>query len=330
VPYPDGMAAARIIRPMPFVWINGSFVDEDSATVSARDTGLLHGAGAFTTMRAYGGRPFMVERHLRRLRDTCEALFIPLQHKDDALAAAADELLARNGLTDARLRLTVTRGRAHADPLHGTRLEPTVLLTAAALEPYPQEYYERGMTVIALDEQKLNPYDLQAGHKTLNYLSRLSALREANRRGAGEALWFNVHNYLQNGSITNVFLVKGGALHTPPTNEELRDKDVRDATAYPKSNVLPGVTRSVVFDLAVEANVGIVRRSLAISDLLEADEVFVTNSNMGLMPVCRVERRAIGGDKPGPITRQLMAEYAKLVETAEVGGSNDAVQEGRS
>jgi branched-chain amino acid aminotransferase len=298
---------------MPFAWINGSFVDEESANVSARDTGLLHAAGAFTTMRAYGGRAFMLGRHLRRLRDTCEALFVPLQHKDDALAAASDELLSRNGLTDARLRLTVTRGRAHVDPLHGTRLEPTVLLTAAALEPYPQEYYERGMTVIVLDEQKLNPYDMQAGHKTLNYLSRLSALREANRRGAGEALWFNVHNYLQSGSITNVFLVKAGALHTPPTNEELRDSAVRDATAYPKSNALPGVTRSMVLDLAADAGTSVVRRSLTISDLLEADEVFITNSNMGLMPVCRVERKAIGDDKPGPVTRGVMAAYAALV-----------------
>lgn len=298
---------------MPFAWINGSFVDEDSATVSVRDTGLLHAAGVFTTMRAYAGRPFMLDRHLRRLRDSCEALFVPLQQKDAALAAAATELLSRNELADARMRLTVTRGRATVDPLHGTRLEPTVLMTAAALEPYPQEYYLKGMTVIALDEQKLNPYDLQAGHKTLNYFSRLAALREANRRGAGEALWFNVHNYLQSGSITNVFVVAGGELHTPPTNEELREEAVRAATAYPKSNVLPGVTRSAIFDLAAEAGIVVRKRSLTIADLLDADEAFVTNSNMGLMPVCRVERKAIGRDEPGPITRRLMEVYAELV-----------------
>lgn len=298
---------------MPFAWINGSFVDEENATVSVRDTGLLHAAGVFTTMRAYGGRVFRVDRHLARIRASSEALFIPLQFKDDALTAAADELLARNELQDARLRLTVTRGKATQDPLHGMRLEPTVLLTAAPLEPYPLEYYEKGMTVIVLDEQKLNPYDLQAGHKTLNYFSRLSALREANRRGGGEALWFNVHNYLQCGSISNVLLVKDGKLHTAPTDEELRDEQVRQATAYPKSNVLPGVTRSVVFDLAGEAGVGVVRRSLTVNDLLDADEVFITNSNMGIMPVCRVERKPIGQDKPGPITRRLMEAYARVV-----------------
>src|SRR5678815_4226425 len=111
-------------------------------------------------MRGYGGRVFQVERHLRRLRDSCEALFIPLQYKDEALRSAADELLRRNELSDARLRLTVTRGAARQDPLHGLRLEPNVFLTAAVLEPYPSEYYERGLTAILLDEQKLNPYDL--------------------------------------------------------------------------------------------------------------------------------------------------------------------------
>jgi branched-chain amino acid aminotransferase len=179
---------------MPTVWINARFEDESTASVSLRDAGLLHGAGVFTTMRSYGGKVFRLDQHLRRLRDSCEALFVPLQYKDDVLSGAADELQRRDGLSEARLRLTVTRGASTPDPLHGNRLEPTAFLTAAPLEPYPREYYERGLTAVLLDEQKLNPYDLQAGHKTLNYFSRLAALREANRRGAGEALWFNVHN----------------------------------------------------------------------------------------------------------------------------------------
>src|SRR5436305_14019182 len=110
---------------MPLVWLNGEYVEESAPAVSLRDTGLLHGAGVFTTMRSYGGRVFRLDRHLRRLRDSCEALFIPLQHKDGALSAAAGELLQRNSLADARLRLTVTRGAASPDPPHATRLEPT-------------------------------------------------------------------------------------------------------------------------------------------------------------------------------------------------------------
>src|SRR5690348_8952037 len=95
---------------MPTVWINARFEDESTASVSLRDAGLLHGAGVFTTMRSYGGKVFRLDQHLRRLRDSCEALFVPLQYKDDVLSGAADELQRRDGLSEARLRLTVTRG----------------------------------------------------------------------------------------------------------------------------------------------------------------------------------------------------------------------------
>ena len=234
---------------MALVWLNGSMIDEAQASVSVRDTGLLHAAGAFTTMRSYGGRVFRAAEHLTRLRALCEALSIPFPYTDDALSSAMSDLLAKNAAPDARLRLTLTRGSAQEDPAHGLRLVPTVLLSAVAIEPYPAEYYQRGMTVILLDQQKLNPYDLQAGHKTLNYFSRLAALRDANAKAAGEALWFNVHNYLESGSISNVFIAKNGELITPPTPADLLDSAVAQLTAYPKSAVLPGITRQAVLDL---------------------------------------------------------------------------------
>ncbi|HWE93986.1 MAG TPA: aminotransferase class IV [Tepidisphaeraceae bacterium] len=302
---------------MPTVWINGQFKDDAEAGVSLRDSGLLHAAGVFTTMRAYGGRVFRMPQHLRRLRDSCDALFIPLPHKDEALTAAAEELLGRNELGDARLRLTVTRGAVTQDPLHGMRLEPTVFLTCAALEAYPLEYYERGMTVILLDEQKLNPYDIQAGHKTLDYLSRFAGLRAATQRKAGEAIWFNVHNYLQSGSISNVFLVEEEKLLTPPTNFELRAPSVAAAVPYPRSNVLPGITRAAVIELARELGIEVQVAAVDVNRLLAAQEVFLTNSIMGLMPVCRIERKAVGEDRPGEVTTRLAERYAEEVEAGK-------------
>jgi len=300
---------------MPLVWLNGSIIDESDANISLRDTGLLHAAGVFTTMRSVGGRIFRLDQHLQRLRDSCDALFVPLQFKEDALAGAVRELLAKNSLADARLRITVTRGQSRQDPVHGLRLEPNVFITATELEPYPEEYYRRGMTVMLVDEQKLNPYDIQAGHKTLNYFSRLAALREANRRGAGEALWFNVHNYLQSGSISNVFVVKDGELFTPPTPQEMRDAVNPDSMPYPRSSVLPGITRAAIIDLARQAGIDVRLSAINVNALLDADEVFITNSIMQVMPVCRIERKAIGNEKPGPLTTQL----AKLYDDA-VGG----------
>lgn len=299
---------------MATVWLNGEFVDESAANISIRDTGLLHAAGAFTTMRAANGRVFRLDRHLIRLRETSEALFIPLQYNDETFIAVVTELLDRNQLPDARLRLTVTRGMAKDDPVHGLRLEPNVFLTAGSFEPYPQEFYQRGMTVITLDEQKLNPYDVQAGHKTLNYFSRLSALRAANQRHAGEALWFNVHNYLQSGSISNVFLVKDGKLITPPTQREMQESAVRSAIPYPRSNVLPGVTRGAVMDFAQGLQIPMQLAAITIEQILSADEIFLTNSIMGIMPVCRIERKVIGNEKPGIITLQMKARYESALK----------------
>lgn len=290
---------------MSFVWINGRFEDEEEARVSVRDAGLLHGAGVFTTMRAIAGRVFRLSQHLARLRESCDVLFIPLPHKDEAITAAIDELLAKNGLSHARLRLTVTRGQTSEHPLHGLHVAPTVFLTAAPFEPYPDEYYARGMTVVVLDEDKLNPYDIQAGHKTLDYFSRLSALRRATKQGAGEALWFNVHNYLQSGSISNVFIVKDQTVLTPPTRKDLLDPAVAASVPYPRSAVLPGITRQAVIELAAAQGISVKTAAIDINQLLDVDEVFLTNSIMAVMPVCRIERRAIGEEKPGPVTARL-------------------------
>jgi branched-chain amino acid aminotransferase len=296
---------------MPTAWLNGDLVDEDSPNISLRDTGLLHAAGVFTTLRASAGRVFRLEQHLQRLRKSCEALFVPLQFSDADLASAVDDVLRQNNLADARLRLTVTRGQSVQDPLHGTHLTPNCFLTATDLQPYPEQYYQQGLTVMLLDEQKLNPYDMQAGHKTLNYFSRLAALREAVRRGAGEALWFNVHNYLQSASVANVFLVKDGALVTPPTQDDLRDPAVAQACPYPKSNVLPGVTRGAVLELARANQIPVRTEALTVNHVLEAEELFLTNSIMQIMPVGRVEQHKVGDGTPGAVTGSLTELYRK-------------------
>lgn len=299
---------------MTQTWINGEFVDEQTASVPLRDAGLLYAAGVFTTMRSFQGRVYRLREHLARLRQSCDALFIPLQYKDDALDEAIHELLRRNQTADARIRLTVTRGTTQQDPVHGMHIQPNVFCSAAPAEPYPEPFYARGMTVVLNDEYKLNPYDPQAGHKTLNYFSRLAALRNANKLGAGESLWFNVHNHLQSGSISNVFIVKDGGLLTPPTPQDMQDKSIAQTIPYPKSVVLPGITRAAVIELARRDGITVTPAALTVNDLLEADEVFLTNSMMQVMPVGRIERKAIGSDKPGPMTLKLSALLADDIE----------------
>jgi branched-subunit amino acid aminotransferase/4-amino-4-deoxychorismate lyase len=291
---------------MSIAWLNGHFIYEDAPNLSLRDTGLLHGAGIFTTMRAKNGRIFRLSQHLQRLRNSSEALFIPLLFTDADLAAAIDELLSRNNLSDARLRLTITRGQSVQDPLHGTHLVPNCFLTATELQPYPAHYYAQGMTVMLNDEQKLNPFDIQAGHKTLDYFSRHAALREAVRRGAGEALWFNTHNYLQSASVANVFAVKDNTLLTPPTPNDLRDPAIAAACPYPKSNVLPGIIRAAVLELARANNIPLRIQATNVDQVLSADEVFITNSIMEIMPIGLIEKHKVGDQTPGPLTQTMM------------------------
>jgi len=303
---------------MPTVWINGEFRDDATANISIRDGGFLHGAGVFTTMRSDNGRVFAMDRHLRRLRESCLALLIPLPMSDEAMGRAAEELLKRDGLSEARLRLTVTTGITRQDPIHGVIVTPTVLLTAAPLEAYPDELYQGGMTVMLIDEQKLNPYDALAGHKTLNYLPRLLALRDANQRRANEGLWFNVHNYLQSGCVSNVFIVKDRQLCTPPTNNDLRDAELAAACPYSRASCLPGIMRSMVIEQAQAAGISVKIAAINVDELLAADEVFLTNSIMRVMPVCRIERKTIGEDRPGKTTAQLAAAVQRLVNERTV------------
>jgi branched-chain amino acid aminotransferase len=300
---------------MAKVWLNAQLVDDAQASVSVRDYGLLHAAGVFTTLRVYGGRPFRLADHLARLRGSCEALLSPLQYTNDELTAGISALLKANGLQEARMRITVTRGEMVHDPESetGTRLAANVFITATTLEPYPQSYYDRGLTVIACDQQKLNPYDIQAGHKTVDYFSRFAGLRDAVSRGAGEALWFNVHNYLQSGTVGNVFLVTKGTLQTPPTQDDLADDAIRERTPYPRSNVLPGVTRKLVLEMARKNNIPVEIGAITIQQVLDAEELFLTNSIMEVMPICRIERKPVGAERPGDLTRRISALYRKEV-----------------
>lgn len=290
---------------MAHTWLNGSLVEEKQAAISLRDVGFLHGVGVFTTLRISSGRPLYLYSHLQRIRHSCEHFSIPLSYTDDHLESAVSALIVSSELIEARLRLIVTRGTSFNDPERGIVIEPTVALTIDPGTAYPKDLYQRGMTVQVVDQQKLNPYDVQAGHKTMNYLSRFAALHHAIRAGAHEAIWFNVHNFLQSGSISNIFLVQGNHLLTPPTQSEMDDLELESAMPHPSSNVIPGVTRARVIDEAIGSGIAVHRKALTINDLLSADEVFLTNSLMGVMPVCRVERKAIGSEKPGKLTVML-------------------------
>ena len=176
------------------------------------------------------------------------------------------------------------------------------LITAGVVTEYPEELYQRGMTV-TISEVRTNSTDPLCRHKTINYLTNLIVLREAHARGGHESLRFNGPGRLACGAISNVFIVRGDRLMTPPASE----------------GCLSGITRKVVLELAANLGIEAAEQPIDAAQVLQADEMFLTSTMMQVMPVCRIEREAIGQERPGEITMRLMHAYQQLL-AAETAG----------
>lgn len=291
-------------------YINGQFVPLEDAAISAHDAGVQHAVGLFETMQAFNGRVFRLEAHIARLIDSARETGLSTSLRHDPLCDLVDATLAENQMKEARVRLTVTGGdlsllgaaRAGGEV---ARHEPGVLCVPSAPTEYPQAMFDHGITAVLADP-KANPFDPLAGHKALNYWSRLHTLAEAARAGAGEALWFSVTNHIAGGAVSNLFLIKHDTLYTPIARGE-------EGTATLPSAVLPGVTRAAIIDLAEQRDLTVHRQMLSIDDLLDADEVFLTNSSWQVLPVTAVERKPIADGAVGPITQQLRAAMFDLI-----------------
>ncbi len=272
------------------VFLNNGIINSSQASISCADGGFLYGAGLFETMRASNGVVFALDDHLDRLFSSAEKLKINLRGDKKFFADAVYETLNANELKEARIRLTATSGAVGAE-----NPEPTLLITAVNFEPYPKEYYDKGIMVI-LNSYRQNPADVLAGHKTTSYFSRISALGMAHQKRAAEALWFTIDGRLSEGCVSNVFIVKDSVLFTPSL----------------ETGVLPGIARKTVLNLAAKNSIKAEEKDLSIDDLLEADEVFITNVIMQVMPVIKIEAHDVGKAKPGPITKKMAVLYTEF------------------
>ena len=271
------------------IFLNDGIADSAQAQISSADAGFLYGAGLFETMRASNGVVFALDDHLDRLFASAEKLKINLRGDIKYIADAIYQTLNANELKEARIRLTATSGAINAE-----KAEPTLLVTAVSFEPYPKEYYDKGIIVV-LNSYRQNPSDVLAGHKTTSYFSRISALAVAHQKRAAEAIWFTVDGRLAEGCISNVFLVKDSVLITPSI----------------KTGILPGIARKTVLELAGKNSIKAEEKELTIDDLLGADEIFITNVIMQVMPVVAVESHNVGNAKPGTITKKIATLYAE-------------------
>jgi len=276
------------------VFLNDNVIDFDQAHLSVAESGFLYGAGLFETMRSRNGIVFRLQDHLDRLFQSAGVLSIVHSYEKPYVSDAIGKLLQANELSEARLRLNLTNGPLTES--EGQR-KPTLLITATEFRPYPAEYYKNGVLVI-LCPFRQNATDPTCGHKTTCYYPRLLALNLARQKAAVEALWFTTDNRLAEGCVSNIFLVKNSVLYTPPV----------------ETPVLPGIARRTVRQLAQQQSIELVEKDLYIADLLDADEVFLTNVIMEVLPVIQVERHPVGDGKVGPVTMKIRESFLRAID----------------
>ena len=285
----------------PKVYIGGKLYDKADAKISVYDHGLLYGDGVFEGIRSYAGRVFRLEAHVDRLYDSARAIHLQIPMSKTEMAAAVVDTLAANKLVDAYIRLIVTRGAGSLglDPRKTT--DPQVIIITDSISLYPAELYEHGLKIVTAGTMRNHPAALNPRVKSLNYLNSILAKIEGTNAGCLEALMLNHKGEVAECTGDNIFIVKKRELITPSVD----------------AGILEGITREAVMELAREAGITVIERTMDRHDVYTADECFLTGTAAEVIPVVECDGRPIGNGKPGPITRDLLNRFHKLVREGE-------------
>ena len=272
-----------------WIYLNDRFVRKEDAVVSVFDHGLLYGDGVYETLRSYGGQIFMLQEHLARLRRSAELIGLDLPLGDKDWPAVLREALRRNTLDDAYLRITVSRGAGEIGLDPALCKEPTMIVMALPLKTYPRSVYEEGVTLALVQVRRNLAAALPPKIKSLNFLNNILAKREALQAGAFDGVMLNAEGELTECTASNLFFVQQGCLCTPSVG----------------CGILDGITRNVVLQLAREHEVATQEGRYPAEALYQAEECFVTNTTLEIMPVSTVDHQSIGSGRPGPLTMKL-------------------------
>jgi branched-chain amino acid aminotransferase len=278
------------------IYINGKLFDKQDATVSVFDHGLLYGDGVFEGIRSYGGKVFLLAEHVERLFNSAKAILLEIPIGKDEMAKAIQDTVNVNGITDGYIRALVTRGSGTLGLDPNRCANPQVIIIADKIALYPDELYQKGLDIITVSTIRNHPAALNPRIKSLNYLNNILAKIEGLQAGCIEALMLNHKGEVAECTGDNLFLVREGLLLTPPTD----------------AGILEGITRDAVIGLARDAGFEVREVSLTRHDVFIAEECFLTGTAAEVIPVVKLDSRAIGDGKPGPVTRDLMARFKQL------------------
>jgi len=288
-----------------FVYLNDRLVPKGEAVVSVFDHGFLYGDGIYETVRAYDGVVFMLDEHLARLLRSASLIGLTMPKDIAQIKAALYETLRANALTNAYVRLTLSRGYGPIGLDPDLCTSPTFVIIAEQLRAYPGSFYEEGIKVIVAGTKRNLREALNPQIKSLNFLNNILAKIEAREKDAYEAIMLNVSDHVAEGTITNVFFLREGALCTPSIG----------------CGILDGITRKIILDLAVRDGLRVKEGEFTRDDLYTAGEVFLTNTTMEAMPVSRIDGVTYRVGEVGKLLRKAYREeVAAYVANVKAAG----------
>jgi len=285
-----------------WVYLNGEYFPREKAKISVFDHGFLYGDGVFEGIRAYEGKVFKLREHLARLFDSAKAISLRIPISREELQGKVLETLRKNKLKDAYIRLVVSRGEGDLglDPRKCPHSQ--VIIIADRISIYPEEFYEKGLEVVVAYTKRNIPLALDVKIKSLNYLNNILAKLEANLRGVPEAIMLNQDGYVTECTGDNIFIVKKRELITPPGWME----------------ILRGITRDVVIDLAKMEGMTVREEPFTLFSLYTSDECFLSGTAAEIIPVTKIDGKVIGEGKVGEVTRLLIKKFRQLTKTEGV------------
>ena len=277
------------------IWLDGKLVEEADAKVSVFDHGLLYGDGVFEGIRVYDGRVFELEAHLRRLYESAKVIRLEVPMDKNKLVAAIKKTVEANGIVNGYIRLVVTRGAGTLglNPFQCTN--SSLIIIADKIQLYPEELYETGMKIVSATTVRNHPLAIPPQVKSLNYLNNIIAKIEALDNNVPEAIMYNHEGYVAEATGDNVFIVRDGAIYTPPV----------------EAGALEGITRNLVIKLARGESLEVVEKNLTRFDLYVCDEFFLTGTAAEVIGIVEIDGRIIADGKPGPITKRLREKFFK-------------------
>ncbi len=270
------------------VYLNGEYLPADEARVPVLDRGFIFGDGVYEVIPAYNGKLFRLDEHLQRLENSLQATRIPGPFDREEWRAILEALVQKNGGGDQSVYLQVTRGIAAREHGFPEKVKPTVFIMCNPLQAVDDRIREAGVCAITLEDSRWKHCDIKA----ITLLPNILLRQQAVDAGCTEAILVR-DGLVTEGAASNVFMVRDGQIRTPPKSRQL----------------LPGITRDLVVELARQHGLDCREQDIPVATLAEADEIWLTSSTKEILPVTQLDGRPVGDGRPGPVWARMFAIY---------------------